>query len=164
MNVSRIWILKFQIYTPCRFLLISPVNPFQPSVPIHIETSHLICWANQMTGFYMKCKTALNWVKDRKEIFAQQKEILTILAKIKLPQMSNLWQFKTKWTKDLLIIWKQQNFQLWLFYSKCVPLYLLPAIVSTPNQHLLLVSIIASREFLALWLEKLVQFGKFHEG
>ena len=43
-----------------------------------------------MTGFYMKCKTALNWVKDRKEIFAQQKEILTILAKIKLPQMSNL--------------------------------------------------------------------------
>ena len=28
------------------------INPFQPSVAFHIETS-----ANQMTGFYMKCHT-----------------------------------------------------------------------------------------------------------
>ena len=34
-------------------------NPFQPIVAFHIETSHLICIANQMTGFYMKYNTGL---------------------------------------------------------------------------------------------------------
>ena len=29
-------------------------NPYHPSVAFHIETSHLICSVNQMTGFYMK--------------------------------------------------------------------------------------------------------------
>ena len=38
------------------------VNPFQPSVVFDIETRHLICTANQMTGFYMKCGSGLNWV------------------------------------------------------------------------------------------------------
>ena len=27
-----------------------------------METSHLICRANQMTGFYMKCNTERTWV------------------------------------------------------------------------------------------------------
>ena len=36
-------------------------KPFQPSVAFHIETRHLICTANQMTGFYMKCNTGLEW-------------------------------------------------------------------------------------------------------
>ena len=30
------------------------IKPFQPSVEFQIETSHLICSANQITGFYMK--------------------------------------------------------------------------------------------------------------
>ena len=34
----------------CVFL----INLFQLSVAFHIETRHLICFANQMTGFYMK--------------------------------------------------------------------------------------------------------------
>ena len=38
------------------------LNLFQPSVAFHIETSHLICNANQMSGFYMKSFTALKWV------------------------------------------------------------------------------------------------------
>ena len=38
------------------------VNPFQPSVAFHIETSHLICNANQMTGFYIECNTGLKWL------------------------------------------------------------------------------------------------------
>ena len=38
------------------------MDPFQPSVVFHIETSHLICNANQMTGFHMKCNTGLRWV------------------------------------------------------------------------------------------------------
>ena len=36
------------------------VNPFQPIVAFHIETSHLFCSARQMTSFYMKRKTGLN--------------------------------------------------------------------------------------------------------
>ena len=28
-----------------------------------METSHLICHANQINGFYMKCNTGLNCVK-----------------------------------------------------------------------------------------------------
>ena len=39
-------------------------NPFQPSVEIHIETSHLICTTNQMTGFHMKWNTRLKWVEN----------------------------------------------------------------------------------------------------
>ena len=35
------------------------LNPFQPSVAFHIETSHLICKANEMNGFCMKCNTGL---------------------------------------------------------------------------------------------------------
>ena len=29
----------------------------------HIETSQLICWANQLTGFYMRATLALNGLK-----------------------------------------------------------------------------------------------------
>ena len=37
-------------------------NLFQPSVAIQVKTSHLICSANQMTGFYVKCNIGLKWV------------------------------------------------------------------------------------------------------
>ena len=36
---------------------------FSPSSIFHIETSHLICAANQMTGFYMIQNNRLKWVK-----------------------------------------------------------------------------------------------------
>ena len=39
------------------------INPFQPCVAFHIETSHLFYRANQMTGFYMKRNKGLIWVK-----------------------------------------------------------------------------------------------------
>ena len=35
------------------------INPFQLNVELYTETSHLTCNANQMTGFYSKCK--LDW-------------------------------------------------------------------------------------------------------
>ena len=38
-------------------------NQFKPSVAFYRETSHLICSANQTTGFYMKCNTVLERVK-----------------------------------------------------------------------------------------------------
>ena len=36
------------------YFLPRELNPFQPIVLFHIETSHLIFSANQMAGFYMK--------------------------------------------------------------------------------------------------------------
>ena len=38
-------------------------NPLTTSVPHHIETTQLICFANQLTGFYMMRNTGLQWVK-----------------------------------------------------------------------------------------------------
>ena len=35
-------------------------NPFQPSVAFYIKTSHLICHANQMTGFYINATPGWN--------------------------------------------------------------------------------------------------------
>ena len=37
-------------------------HPFHPTVAFHIETSHLICAVNQITGFCIKCNTGLKWV------------------------------------------------------------------------------------------------------
>ena len=39
-------------------------NPFQPIIAFYIETSHLICTANQVTGVYMKRNTELKWVDE----------------------------------------------------------------------------------------------------
>ena len=38
------------------------INQFQPRFALYVETSHLICCANQMTGFYMKYNTGIKWV------------------------------------------------------------------------------------------------------
>ena len=41
------------------------INSFQLSVAVYMKASHLFCFANQMTGFYMECNTGLKWVKKR---------------------------------------------------------------------------------------------------
>ena len=40
------------------------INLRKSSVEFHIETSHLICRAKQVTGFYMKCNTGPKWVNQ----------------------------------------------------------------------------------------------------
>ena len=45
------------------------INPFQLSVAFRMETSHLICSANQMTGFYMECNTGVKWVNKVSVLF-----------------------------------------------------------------------------------------------
>ena len=45
--------------------IVLSINPSQPSVEFHIETSHLFCRAKQMTCFYMKRNTGL---KCRKKL------------------------------------------------------------------------------------------------
>ena len=37
-------------------------NQFQPSVAFHMETNHLICIANQITGFFMERNGGMKWV------------------------------------------------------------------------------------------------------
>ena len=39
------------------------VYPFKPIAEFYIETNHLICSANQMTGFYMKCNAGVKCAK-----------------------------------------------------------------------------------------------------
>ena len=46
----------------------TPLNLFQPSDTFHTETNHLICCANQMAGFYMKCKTGIKWVEEASKL------------------------------------------------------------------------------------------------
>ena len=38
-------------------------KPFHSSVEFLIETSDLVFFTNEMTGFYKKCNTDWNWVK-----------------------------------------------------------------------------------------------------
>ena len=40
------------------------LNSFQPRVAFQMETSHLVCKAKQVTGFYMKRSTNLKWLKN----------------------------------------------------------------------------------------------------
>ena len=46
----------------CNYTGKSSQFALQSSVKFHVETSHLIYIANQMTDFYMKCNTGLQWV------------------------------------------------------------------------------------------------------
>ena len=56
---------NWQLAIDLVFIPILFFNPFQLSVAFHIETSHLFCFAKQITGFYMKRNTALKWVKKQ---------------------------------------------------------------------------------------------------
>ena len=44
------------------------INLFQLTFVFHTETSHLICTANQMTGFFMKWKAGPKRVKKSSEM------------------------------------------------------------------------------------------------
>ena len=74
------------------------LNPLQPSVAFHIETSHLICTTNQISGFYIKCNAGLKWVNSQ-EIHHKNKlsEILidrqTYCACLQILQLIN-WKLR----------------------------------------------------------------------
>ena len=44
------------------------VNPFYCQCCLHIETSQLLCCANQLTGFYRKATVAINGLISQKII------------------------------------------------------------------------------------------------
>ena len=57
--------IYFHLYSLFSTILYRVLNPFQPRVALHIETSHLMCITNQITGLYMKCNAKLNWLMSR---------------------------------------------------------------------------------------------------
>ena len=66
-------------YATLKNLWLVQNGPFQSTVEFHVEISHLICSANQITRFYMKCNT-LGWNGSletlAKEILAQKRKLL----------------------------------------------------------------------------------------
>ena len=60
------------------------LNPFQPSVTFLIETSHLVCTANQRTGFYKKCNIGLKWVNFKLDFYPLKIEILIAIHKLRM--------------------------------------------------------------------------------
>ena len=69
--------LAFQMISTCSKSTIQTLNPFQPRVSFHIETSHLFCRPKQMTAFYVKRNTGLKWVNVQNMFKVSDKEIKT---------------------------------------------------------------------------------------
>ena len=44
------------------------LNPFQPSIAFHVETSHIFYSANEITNSYVKCNTGVEKNKFRVKI------------------------------------------------------------------------------------------------
>ena len=60
------------------FFEISRINPVWPSVAFHTETSRLISFANQRTGFYMQCITGLKWFNCFQNLEKKLRNSLTL--------------------------------------------------------------------------------------
>ena len=58
-DIPTTFVIKCSKHDPRKYF-----NPSQPSVAFHIETSHLISTASQMTGFHMKCNSGLKWANS----------------------------------------------------------------------------------------------------
>ena len=91
----------------------SKLNPFKPSVVFHIETSHLICTANQLTGFYMKSSTGLKWfnILESRNINPFQKSF-ELWISCRKSEKYRIWL----WSIDLNLF-EFCNFELWIFLS-----------------------------------------------
>ena len=75
----------------------SIVNLFQSSVAFHVETSHLICTANQINGFYIKCNNGLKWVKYTSAI----RETCSVMINPFVPNA--LFPYPLKTTENLTV-------------------------------------------------------------
>ena len=56
-SIPATFLIKCSKHDPRKYFNLS-----QPSVAFHIETSHLIYTANQISGLCMKCNDRLKWV------------------------------------------------------------------------------------------------------
>ena len=79
---------------------VTNLNQLQPSVAVHIETSHFICSATQMTGFYMKYNAWLKWAKHhthRINLFQAMFNFTSLLSSISYKQNRILGITEAKW-------------------------------------------------------------------
>ena len=97
------------------------INPFQPSVAFHIETSNFISNVSQNTGFHMKYNTGMKWfnknmthwvskITDQMFLFHNQGFTLKL---IRLNTI-NITLFQGQMMEDIigdLIMWSFRKFQ-----------------------------------------------------
>ena len=67
------------------------INTFLPRVDIQIESSHLIFFENQMTGFYIKCNTGLKWLKSPlQELPKYSQELMKLPSSVHIYLMESI--------------------------------------------------------------------------
>ena len=84
-----------------RFIRRRQINPFRPIFTFHIETSHLSCYANQVTGFCMKCNTGLKWVNIR----AIQSQCIITSSKSTVKALGQRLFFVLIWFGNVFVHW-----------------------------------------------------------
>ena len=62
---------KISLYLTFLIIKINKFHLFLSNIPFHVETSHLICSANQMTGLYMTSNTEIKWIKANVPIISK---------------------------------------------------------------------------------------------
>ena len=62
-DIPTTFLIKCSKHDPRKYF-----NPSQPSVAFHTEASHLIYTTDQMTGFYMKSNSGLEWANSTCQI------------------------------------------------------------------------------------------------
>ena len=80
------------------------INLFQSSIVFLIETNHLTCTANQITGFYMKCNTLLKCINIFLNLSKTAKKKTNNLVK---PGKTRQTNSKIMKLYDLYFIWAQ---------------------------------------------------------
>ena len=102
-------------------------NSSQFSVAFHIETSHLACKANEVSGFYMKGNTRLKWVKYTftNKVFNENTLCYTFptgnyMFKVNNKNSRARWEICSKLTiKTLLVSFWSLYFQPWTYFTPC---------------------------------------------
>ena len=93
----RFWVIKGKPkgvkIPPPRLGLNQSFNAIQLSVPFHIETSHSICTANQMTVFYIKFNIRLIWIQVGRIICFSKSKLVSgyVSTTIVWPKLSIQW-------------------------------------------------------------------------
>ena len=76
-------------------------NPFQSSIAIYIETTHLIGNANQITGFFMKFNSGLNGIKFQKCSRHSSQEDWIIFVRCTITKYVDFWFGLRSFTSQL---------------------------------------------------------------
>ena len=94
-----------------KFKKIKFTDSFQSSMTFYIETSHLICSANQAAGFYKQCNTSIKLVEIIYTVFITSFDFLQSLIKngrLFLELISE----RHHWTNSFLDEWQHKFLSL----------------------------------------------------